>query len=257
MLTPEEEAAQAAQAAVEIPKGRAAFIAAYKQRHPEVTEDPDDESLFDYAHRGLTERDEYEQNYTGLNKSNETLATAIAVIPPLAKWIAAISNGENPWKALGEILGPKAENLDDESLKQLHQGIEQYNKNRETQRANIANYNSALDNYVSTNELTPEDREEIHNTIMDMIAAFEDYDITEEIIDTVWKGKDYEANKAAELEAARLEARNAAIEEMKGTKREKSPVPDTGGAGNGNRKTKPAGYQPKIESLAEAFQERE
>lgn len=239
MLTPEEEAEQATEAQVEIPKGRAAFMEAYKQRNPDVTEDPDDDSLFEYAQRGLSERDELEGNYKGLNTANETLASAIAAIPPLAQWIAAISNKENPWKALGEILGPQAENLDDESREQLQQGIANFNAQQETTKAKIAKYHSALDSYVAANELTPEDREEIHNTIMDMIEAFIDYDITEEIIEHVWKGKDSEAIKATELEALKLSIRNEVINEMKGAKREKSPVPDTGGAGNGTKPPKP------------------
>lgn len=245
---------QAQEAAVEIPKGRSAFLSIIKKRNPDMPEDVDEDTLFDYASKGYAERDDYESQYNLLNGSNEKLGKAIGAIPQLAQWIAEIAAGENPWKALGTILGPKAENLDEASIEALHAGQSEFDINMNRIKANIEKYNQTLDAYVAANNA---DRDEINNTILDMIDAFIDYDIPEEIIDVVWKGRDYETQRAVELEAARLEGRNAAIEEYKNSKREQTLVPDAGGQSGANKQRKPVIPQAKTTNMADAFVEKE
>jgi len=248
MLTPEEQAteqAQATEAAVEIPKGRVAFMAQYKQNNPDSEGDPDDDTLYDYAGKGWNERNELETMYKGLNSSNETLAKAVGQYPQFAKLIAMIGAGENPWKALGSIIGPKADNLDEGSIEQLRTGQADFNKRMEVINGNIEKYKSTLDAYVEQNSLTPADRETIHNTILDMIDAFIDYDIDESIIDNVWKGIDYDEARGADDKAKELSIRNKTIDEMKTMKRAESPVPDMAGAGSKK------GVKPKFSETAD------
>ena len=122
-------------------------------------------------------------------------------------------------------------------------------------RDNFNAYETTLKGYGEKNGLTTEQVAEINNAILDIAEALNEGYIPEEVIDNVWKGMDYENEKTAEVEAAKLAGRNAAIDDIKGKKTMASPLPDLKGGG-----TKPTprampnftedeAYKPYLESL--------
>ncbi len=214
-------------------RGRAAMIARYKTRNPEVSDEPDDESLYDFAGQGLTEYDDLQGKYELLNKDNEQLAGAISEIPLLARWLSGIANGENPWRHLGRILGPKCENLDDASIEELKKGQEEFNERFKKIDDNFKNYEKDLADYAKENSLSSEMVDEIDNIIMEVADAFADRVIPKDFIKLVHEALDApnkiaeaEAVSEAELEAAKVAGANEAIEVIKGNKTASTPVPD-------------------------------
>lgn len=236
MPTPEEAAMQQQQ---EPPKGRAAMIALFKSRNPEVADDPDDDTLHDFGSRGWTERDDMENRYNEINTANETLAEAISQYPPAAQFVGMLANKENVMYALGRAFGPIIDKLDEANLAELRRGQEKYSQQFDKVKENYKKYEQELDTYVAENGLTPDDRATIDNTIEDIIEAVNDRDIDRDFIDIVWKGRDYEANKAADEEAMRIKIRNEINDELRTKNNPSGASPDMAGGGSNNKGTKP------------------
>mgnify|MGYP000862267658 CR=1 FL=1 len=207
-------------------RGRTAFIERYRGYHPELTDDPADDDLFDFASAGLTERDEVSEKYNKLNGANEKLAAVVSEDPRVAQFIALIAAGENPIYALGKTFGNLIDQLDEASLEELKKGQEEFKARYDNIRANFQNYEATLKGYQEKNGLSDEDAANINNAILDIAEAFNNGDIPEEVIDNVYKGMDHDAAKESEIEAARLAGRNEAIEAIKDKKGAPAPLPD-------------------------------
>jgi len=252
MLTPEEEAAMQQQ---EPPKGKAAMLALYKTRNPEMADEPDDDMLHDFGSRGWTERDDIESRYNEMNMSNEALAEVISQYPPAAQFVGMLANKENVMYALGKAFGPIIDKLDEASLEHLRRGQEEYSQRFAKVQENYKKYEAELDAYVAENGLTPDDRATIDNTIEDIIEAVHDRDIDRDFIDIIWKGRDYEANKAADEEAMRIKIRNEINDELRNKNNPSGASPDMAGGGNINDKKirKPVG-QDKYVPLSQTME---
>jgi hypothetical protein len=259
----EVEETNAEETTAEPLKGRAALMAMYKTRNPETSDEPDEDTLFDFAGKGYSDHDELKGRYDKLNGANETLAGQVAEVPLLARWLSGISNGENPWKHLGAILGPKCENLDEKSIEQLKAGQAQFNERFKKIDDNFKTYEKDLADYASENELPKEMVDEIDDTIMDISDAFSDRVIPKELIKLVHEAlaapaKIAEAEQVAtaDIEAAKVAGANEAIEQMKGKKAEATPVPDIV-ANKGSNQSKMPKYTPKVVNMADDFKEKE
>jgi hypothetical protein len=243
--------------AVIAPKGRAALLAIFKAKNADMTDEPDDESLMDWAHKGIGERDEYEGKYNELNGSNERLASVVSEDPRFAQFIAMVAGGENLAFSLGKCFGNMLDNLDDESLEQLRSGQEEYKARFQKVKDNFSTYEATLKAYAEENKLDPEMVERINDTILDLAEAFNDRAIPREVIEIVHKGLDYDETKEAELAAAELAGKNSAIDEMKGVKGSKSLLPDPNGVGTNKEIRKKPVYEPKVVTIAEALKDKE
>lgn len=212
-------------------KGRNALMAMYKQQNPEMAEEPDEDSLFDFAGRGFSERDEYRGKYDALNGANEKLAQVVSEDPRFAQWVAMVADGENPLYALGKTFGNIIDELDDASLEQLRSGQEEF-KNRFNQvKQNFSTYEADLKSYCESNGYDAERMNNINNAILDIAEAFNDREIPTDIIELVDKGLDYDNEKSALSEAEKLAIKNETIEGLKsGANKPASPLPDLQGA---------------------------
>jgi signal recognition particle GTPase len=144
--------------------------------------------------------------------------------------MAMIGAGENVPFAIGKSFGNILNELDDESLEKLREGQAEYQKRYETIRSNFRSYEERLMAYVEKNQLQAEAAERINNVILDIAEALNEGDIPEEVIDNVWKGIDYDEAKQAEIEAAKLAAKNDAIEDQKRMRSQSTPLPDLSAA---------------------------
>jgi hypothetical protein len=248
----------AANGSTSSPTGRAALLAIFKAKNADMTDEPDDESLMDWAHKGIGERDELEGRYNELNGSNERLASIVSEDPRFAQFIAMVAGGENLAFSLGKCFGNMIDNLDDESLEQLRSGQEEYKAKFQKVKDNFSAYENNLKAYAEENKLDPKMVERINDAILDLAESFIDRDISREVIELVHKGLDADEDKTAELEAAKLAGKNEAIDAMKGAKGSKSLLPDPNGVGtNKVIKKKPLFEEPKVISLAEALKDKE
>ncbi|NDV46098.1 hypothetical protein D0T49_03460 [Paludibacter sp. 221] len=239
------------------PRGRAAFLEAYKKYNPDIADEPDDDSLFDFGRIGLTERDELKGNYERINGANERLSAVISEDPRFAQFIAMVANGENLMYALGKTFGNLIDQVNDDQLEELRKGQEEYKSNFTRIKDNFNTYENDLKTYAEENGLDEEAINEINETILDIAEAFMERSISRDIIEIVHKGLDHDADKEAELEAARLAAKNEAIEEIKNKKQPADTMPDLTGQKSNKKTSSPERYANKITNVADAFVERD
>ena len=234
-------------------KGRAAFMEMYKTHHPDITDEPDEDTLFEYAGQGYGERDELRGKYDSLNSANEKLASAISEDPRFTDFIAMIGSGEKPLYALGKIFGNLIDQLDEEGTEQLKNGQTEYSSNFNQLKQNFTDYKARLKQYGEDTGKDDATLQKINDIILDLSEAFMNWDISTEMIDGVFKMIDYDSDKSAEIESEKLKARNDLIDEQK-PGGAASTIPDM--AGSRNQPTKPVmpvlkdeGYVPYAERL--------
>lgn len=226
------------------PRGRAAFLERYRTANPDITEEPDDDTMYDWGIKGLNERDELRGKYDALNGANEKLAAVVGEDPRFAQLIAMVANGENVMYALGKTFGNILDELDDESLENYRKGQDEFKARYNQIRDNFKSYENTLKAYGEENKLDEQTLMEINETILDLAEAFNDRAIPREVIEIVHKGLDYDEDKTAEIEAAKLAGKNEAIDAIKSKKVQTTPLPDLGA---GKTQPKKAGYmEPKF-----------
>lgn len=230
----------------EAPKGRAAYMAFWKEQNPESENEPSDDDMYDHAIGGWNSHKEISGKYDALNGAHERLAQVMSEDPRFAEFFGMVAQGENPMYAMGKIFGDAHENMDDEGLENLRKGQEEYKANFAKIKGNYDNYRQNIQTYVSENGLTPEQADQLDETIWEIGEAFMERDVPTEIIDLVWKGLDADAQKEAMTEAEKLQVRNETIAELKDAKANdgKSPMADIGG---GNKVQKPVTTGRKFE----------
>lgn len=206
--------------------GRDAFIGKLRELGEELQDDVSDDALFDRAGGILGERDELRGKYDALNGANSKLAEVISESPEVAQFVAMLGNGEHWLYALGKSFGNLLDNLDDDTLDEYNKGKEEFKARHAKMRENFAAYKDNLKKYGEDNGLSDEQLGDINNAILDIAEALNTGDIPVEVIDNVWKGMDYDNEKTAEVEAAKLAGKNEAIDEMKSRKASPAPLPD-------------------------------
>lgn len=229
-------------------RGRTAFLERYRTGNPDITDDPDDDTLYDWAGSGLTERDEIRGKYDALNGANEKLAAVVSQDPRFAQFISLIASGENIMYALGKTFGNLIDELDEEGLENLRSGQEEFKNRFNKVRDNFNTYESTLKAYAEENKLDENILADINDTILDLAEAFNDRAIPREIIEIVHKGLDYDNEKTAEIEAAKLAGKNEAIDAIKDKKAPVTSLPDLGAS-----KTQPRAVPSPRLSADEAY----
>jgi len=210
-----------------MPKGRAAMLAAFKGANGDREDDPEDDELWDFGHKAFGERDELKGKYDTLNGANDKLAAAISEDPRFAKLIAMIGSGEKPLYALGRIFGNVIDQLDEEATEGLKKGQEEYSSSFNQLKQNFEAYKANLKKFGEDNGYDDATMQKINDVILDLSDAFMNWDITTEIIDVVYKGLDYDTDRAALSEAEALSVKNNTIDEIKsGGKKPLPIVPD-------------------------------
>ena len=207
-------------------KGRAAFLEKLRALDAELQDDVSDDDLFDRAGGFLNERDEIRGKYEALNASNAQLAAVVSESPEVAQFVSMLGNGEHWIYAIGKSFGNLLENLDDDTLEQYNAGKEEFKKQFTKMRENFSAYKENLKKYGEEHGLSDDQLADINNVILDIAEALNTGDIPMEVIDNVYKGMDYDNEKTAEIEAAKLAGKNEAIDEIKGKKSAPTPLPD-------------------------------
>lgn len=204
----------------DLPRGRDAFLARYRSANPDIADEPDDDTLFDYAGRGYDERDEWKGNYDKLNASNEQLAKNISEEPRAAELVNIIagSTPQDMWYNIAKNFPDIVQGLDEEALNQIKAGQAEFKARSDKRRENFDAYFNRLKAFGEKRGLTEEQSREIHNNLLDMAEALGNFEINDEVLEGMWKMSDYESEREALSEAEKLAIKNEAITEQKNAK---------------------------------------
>lgn len=261
LVSPEAEAiaktAEVQKAAQPI-KGRAALLDRYKKANEGLTEEPDDDTLADYAVSALDERDDYKGRYQAFNESNQRLINAIRENPTVAEFIARIGRGEDPMRAIGQSFGDLRDMVDEESLKKLDEGAQERKSRYDEVRGNFETYAKTLDEYAKKNGLSDEEKNDIHNAIIGFATDLSEGRIDDGTIDFFHKALTYDEEKQADLNAATLAGRNAAIDDIKNRQEVKQEaLPDVTSDKSLPHKEESYYYEPEQSNISDQLKDKE
>ncbi|MDR1336374.1 MAG: hypothetical protein LBK22_06060 [Tannerella sp.] len=229
------------------PAGRTALAEAYRASHPDVTEEPDDESLFGFANDRHAELD---GKYGRLNDANQRLSELVAKDPKLAAALSMIA-GDEPKSlpyAIGSIYGKEPFEAND--LEEFERGYQENltrlaesEKERQKALENIQAYETALRQYGRDNGLAEEQVSAVHDGIMQLADNILNGIIDVPVMDMVYKGLNYEKDVQEAADTGFVEGRNDKIDAKLKQPEEAPAVPDlrhASGAGGRKPAKKPA-----------------
>ena len=228
--------------ASENPKGRDALLAAYKTSNPEGPE-PDDSSLYDFAHSRYSD---LENKYNNLNGANMRLASLVDKDPKLGAVMSMIA-GDKPKSfpyAVASVYGKEPFDLEGDDLEEFEKGyaenlakLAESEKERQQAMKNIESYNKTLIDYGKKNSLSEDQVNEINDGIMQMADNILMGIIPTELIDMVYKGLNYDKDVQEAADTGFVEGKNTTVEAKMKEKTAMNSVPDFGnGSGAGGVK---------------------
>lgn len=215
----EQETAQ--EPAQEMPRGRAAMLAKWREMNPDYEGEPADDDLYDYA---LKQSDEYKGKYDKMNEVNSALASRISEDPRLGALIAGIMETDesgkrkNPAFVIAKLYG-KDFLEDDEALGELDKGYAEYlegvqKTKAETEKAqeNFMESMKRVDEYAQTNGLSPEKTEELRYALVNAADEILSGTFSPAFIETVAKGLSHDADVQEAVNTGYVEGKNEKIE---------------------------------------------
>lgn len=244
----------------EKPKGRAALLEAYKASNPE-SQEPDDESLYDFAntrHAGL------EKKYNDLNGANIRLAGLVSKDPKLGAVLSMISS-EKPKSfpyAIASVYGKEPFNLEGDDLDEFEKGYQENlsqlaesKKEQEQAMKNVETYRQTLIDYGKENSLPDEQVKEIDNGITKLAENVLNGIISKSLIDMVYKGLNYEKDVKEAADTGFVEGKNTVAEAKMKAKTQQNAVPDFGNASGASTSKKKGIFQPRPGSVYDNLKE--
>ena len=225
------------------PKGRAVTLAAYKTMHPDITEEPDDESLYDFANN---RHSELEGRHNEMVGANTRLAELVTKDPKLGAVLSMLV-GENPKSlpfAVSSVYGKGAFELEGDELNDYEDGHQEYlnaQAKSEAEREQAANnYQeslSRLEKYVAENGLDEEQSGKLRSGIMDLGESFLMGNIPNDVFVLIHKGLNYDRDVQEAADTGFVEGKNNVVEAKMKEKTGSGVIPDLG-SGTGSGKVK-------------------
>jgi len=224
------------------PQGRDAILNAYKSANPD-SQEPDDASLYDFANTRHSElqkqHGELQNKYDNLNGANVRLAELVSKDPKFGATLSMMS-GDKPKSfpyAIASVYGKDLSNLEGDDLEEFEKGYQENlsqlansKKEQEAAMKNIETYNNTLDDFSKENSLSPEQKSEVHNGIMQLAENILMGNISKDLIDMVYKGLNYEKDMKDAANTGYVEGKNTVAEAKMKEKTTPGAVPDFGGA---------------------------
>lgn len=214
------------------PKGRAATLEAYKASFPDNTNEPDDESLYDFANNRYSDLEGKHNEMVG---SNTKLADLVAKDPKLGSVLSMIA-GENPKSlpyAVSSVYGKDAFELEGDALSDYEAGHQEYlnaqAKSKAEQEQAATNFKeslSRLEKYVADNSLDEERAGKLYSGIMDLGESFLMGNIPDNIFDLVYKGLNYDQDVQEAADTGFVEGKNNVAEAKMKEKTGGAAIPD-------------------------------
>lgn len=216
-------------------RGRAGVMAKYKAANPDVTEDPTDEQLWEYAGNDY---DELKSSRNKVVEGNKGLQEYVAKDPRFGAAIGmSFGDGDDKipfMQALGRLFGKDAFEDNEDFIK----GVEEFNKKHndtlaEQEQAN-RNFEELtiprLEQYQKGNDVDDEMMGKIGTVLVTMAEGLLMGDISLELIELAHKGitRDQDVQDAADTGV--VEGRNEKIRVEKKNFEEQEPLPSLNNA---------------------------
>lgn len=217
-------------------KGRSAWLIKYREDHPALTDEVDDDSLWSYAHDGYSD---LEGKYNRLTGANQRLAELVNEDPRLGVALSMVAGEDRkslPY-AFGTVYG---RDFLENDLEEFEAGYQENLKRlaesrREQQEAqkNIGESMANIEKFGRDNGLDEKQLSELNGGIMDFAENLLMGKIPETLIDLVYKGLNYDKDVRDAAVTGEIEGRNQKIDPM--FRRSAGiPIPDlSAGTGGG------------------------
>ena len=214
--------------------GRPAIMEMYKSSNPDTEGEPDDDSLWGFAHNRYAD---LEGRHKSLSDANTRLAGLVAKDPKLAA-VISILLGDEPKSlpyAVANVYGKEPFDLEGEALEEFESGYQENLKRladsqklQDQAMDNIGKYQERLEKYGKDNSLTGEQLDQVHGAVVQMAESILMGDIPDSIIDLAYKGLNYDKDVQEAAQTGVIEGKNQKIEAKMKEKTGSSPVPDLG-----------------------------
>ncbi|MDR1372550.1 MAG: hypothetical protein LBJ17_05415 [Dysgonamonadaceae bacterium] len=203
-------------------KGRAAALARYKVRYPEIEDEPDDDALYDdeYSAQAKALADS-EGRYGELAEKNQSLADMLSSDSRKAVFLSLIVSGKSIPYSLAKVYGKSLlEELVEGDADEIEKGNAEFLEEEKRRRGleekrleNFERYDSVLEEAVADGKLSDEEKNALHEYILQLETRVPFYDYDKDMLAGFVKSIRYDSA----VEAGRLSGRNEQIKEMKKT----------------------------------------
>ena len=173
----------------------------------------DDDALFNDIH---ADYDSAGKELEGFRSSSDRLANAIRRDPRVGALFSAIANEESPESfpsAFARVFGRDVFDGDPE----FESGYRQRRALEDEARVRAAKsqeaYAASLDRLSSEHGLTSEERDALHNDVMDIVEGILDGRLPEDMASLVRKGRRYDSDLDAARRSGTVEGKNAMVRE--------------------------------------------
>lgn len=216
------------------PTGRDKFLSRMKEKNPEYAPESDD-ALLDDVDSLYTER---ENQLDKFSNSNKMLADLVAQDPKIGAVLSMIlGEGAKSFPyAVAKIYGKEVFELEGEELEDFEAGYQENLTQMESTRAeiekaaeNIKSFEERFNAYVADKE--EGEAQELKEKIFAMAESFLMGDISDEIIEYVDKGVNYDRDVQEAADTGFVEGKNEKIDLKKKTVQEMPDLNNTTGAG--------------------------
>lgn len=249
--TPQGEASVAQ---VETPRGREGVLAKWKKANPEAKEDPTDDDLWRFAGE---EYDGIKSGYREMSGANARLSERVSQDPKLGAVLSMIA-GENakslPY-AISRIYGKDILDMDAEEYEKGYQDfLSEQKKGREESELAHKNWTELtvprLLQFAKDNNLTEGQLDEVFNGLKGLANSFLMSDVSEDLIDLVYKGLSYDSDVQKAADTGFVEGKNEIVDAKMKRNTADTPIPDfANGTGAGMSNKSERIFQPRPESV--------
>ena len=211
-------------------RGRAAYLAKYRERNPDAADDTADDALYDDA---LGQLAESEGRYGELAGSNRRLAELVSKDPKLAAVLTMIA-GDNPRSlpgAIAKVYGKDFLELDETGLADFESGYREHlqglahdREALEEANRNIAAYQGTLDKFGKANRLSEADLDGLGEAVGKFAVDILKGNISEAFIDFIWKGLNYDRDVEDAAAAGEAEGKSSVVKPQLKKMAEVAPV---------------------------------
>jgi len=223
-------------------RGRAKAIAAYKAANPDIADDPDDDSLYDWHD---SRYGEVEGKYNDLRKSNSKIADRIAKDPEFAMFMADLADeGVDPRRSIAKIYGLQVDESEEteNGYKEYQEQLQAAKDANDLRIKNIQKLKDTLYKFQDDVKASDDEMGALVDLIITDSENFEKGIIPLEYIEYKWKGMKHDEDVLAAAKTGEIKGLNTQIDNHKAAR--KSAVPDMGQI-SGTGKAKPVNASTK------------
>lgn len=202
-------------------RGRSRFAEMYREVNPDITDETDDEALWGFIDERYSDVD---GKYNELANANTRLMEAVRRDPRSGVILSMMADSKSPKSLLYGIAKMYGKDflskLSDRELEDIDAADAEWLAEEEKRRANeslqvenLKQYEANLARFAQDNGLTPEQENEIHNGVIQVANDLFNGIVSEQILDLVYKGLNYDRDIDEAIATGKVEGLNEQISE--------------------------------------------